>query len=134
MSGYMFLGAGGLGFTQGYWAMWFAAGDIGYPVREDGTSQDGAVAGIENVVFDGSGIAVAVEGVRVAVERVFGADEPACQALHFDKGLVEDPPIGAHRAIEAGPVEGGRSGGAAEIAGGHARGPVRRPQTRGRFR
>jgi sodium/proline symporter len=29
MSGYMFLGAGGLGFTQGYWAMWFAAGDIG---------------------------------------------------------------------------------------------------------
>jgi len=29
MSGYMFLGAGALGFTQGYWAMWFAAGDIG---------------------------------------------------------------------------------------------------------
>jgi sodium/proline symporter len=29
MCGYMFLGAGGLGFTQGYWAMWFAAGDIG---------------------------------------------------------------------------------------------------------
>jgi len=29
MSGYMFLGAGGLGFAQGYWAMWFAAGDIG---------------------------------------------------------------------------------------------------------
>jgi sodium/proline symporter len=29
MSGYMFLGAGGLGFTQGYWALWFAAGDIG---------------------------------------------------------------------------------------------------------
>ena len=29
MSGYMFLGAGGLGFSQGYWAMWFAAGDIG---------------------------------------------------------------------------------------------------------
>ena len=29
MSGYMFLGAGGLGYTQGYWAMWFAAGDIG---------------------------------------------------------------------------------------------------------
>ncbi len=29
MSGYMFLGAGGLGFAQGYWAMWFAVGDIG---------------------------------------------------------------------------------------------------------
>ena len=29
MSGYMFLGAGGLGYTQGYWAMWFAAGDLG---------------------------------------------------------------------------------------------------------
>jgi sodium/proline symporter len=29
MSGYMFLGAGGLGFTQGYWALWYAAGDIG---------------------------------------------------------------------------------------------------------
>ena len=29
MSGYMFLGAGGLGFAQGYWALWFAAGDIG---------------------------------------------------------------------------------------------------------
>ena len=29
MSGYMFLGAGALGFTQGYWAMWFVAGDIG---------------------------------------------------------------------------------------------------------
>jgi len=29
MSGYMFLGAGGLGFVQGYWALWFAAGDIG---------------------------------------------------------------------------------------------------------
>jgi len=29
MSGYMFLGAGGLGFTQGYWALWFAVGDIG---------------------------------------------------------------------------------------------------------
>jgi len=29
MSGYMFLGAGGLGFMQGYWALWFAAGDIG---------------------------------------------------------------------------------------------------------
>ena len=29
MSGYMFLGAGALGYVQGYWAMWFAAGDIG---------------------------------------------------------------------------------------------------------
>ena len=29
MSGYMFLGAGGLGFLQGYWALWYAAGDIG---------------------------------------------------------------------------------------------------------
>ena len=29
MSGYMFLGAGGLGYLQGYWALWFAAGDIG---------------------------------------------------------------------------------------------------------
>lgn len=29
MSGYMFLGAGGLGFMQGYWALWYAAGDIG---------------------------------------------------------------------------------------------------------
>ena len=29
MSGYMFLGAGGLGYSQGYWAMWFAAGDLG---------------------------------------------------------------------------------------------------------
>lgn len=29
MSGYMFLGAGGLGFAQGYWALWYAAGDVG---------------------------------------------------------------------------------------------------------
>jgi sodium/proline symporter len=29
MSGFMFLGAGGLGFSQGYWALWYAAGDIG---------------------------------------------------------------------------------------------------------
>ena len=29
MSGYMFLGAGGLGFAQGYWALWYAVGDIG---------------------------------------------------------------------------------------------------------
>ena len=29
MSGYMFLGAGALGFSQGYWALWYAAGDIG---------------------------------------------------------------------------------------------------------
>ena len=29
MSGYMFLGAGSLGFSQGYWALWYAAGDIG---------------------------------------------------------------------------------------------------------
>lgn len=29
MSGYMFLGAGGLGFLQGYWALWYAVGDIG---------------------------------------------------------------------------------------------------------
>lgn len=29
MSGYMFLGAGSLGYTQGYWALWYAAGDIG---------------------------------------------------------------------------------------------------------
>lgn len=29
MSGYMFFGAGALGFTEGYWALWYAAGDIG---------------------------------------------------------------------------------------------------------
>ena len=29
MSGFMFLGAGALGFTHGYWALWYAAGDIG---------------------------------------------------------------------------------------------------------
>ena len=29
MSGYMFLGAGALGFAEGYWALWYAAGDIG---------------------------------------------------------------------------------------------------------
>lgn len=29
MSGYMFLGAGALGYTQGYWALWYAVGDIG---------------------------------------------------------------------------------------------------------
>ena len=29
MSGYMFLGAGSLAYTQGYWALWYAAGDIG---------------------------------------------------------------------------------------------------------
>ena len=29
MSGYMFLGAGSLGYAQGYWALWFAVGDIG---------------------------------------------------------------------------------------------------------
>ena len=29
MSGYMFLGAGSLGYAQGYWALWYAAGDIG---------------------------------------------------------------------------------------------------------
>jgi sodium/proline symporter len=29
MSGYMFLGAGALGYLQGYWALWYAVGDIG---------------------------------------------------------------------------------------------------------
>jgi sodium/proline symporter len=29
MSGYMFLGAGALGYGEGYWALWYAAGDIG---------------------------------------------------------------------------------------------------------
>ena len=29
MSGYMFLGAGSLAYTQGYWSLWYAAGDIG---------------------------------------------------------------------------------------------------------
>lgn len=29
MSGYMFLGAGGLGYSQGYFGMWYALGDIG---------------------------------------------------------------------------------------------------------
>ncbi len=29
MSGYMFLGAGALSYTQGYWGIWFVAGDIG---------------------------------------------------------------------------------------------------------
>ena len=29
MSGYMFLGAGALGYMEGYWALWYAAGDIG---------------------------------------------------------------------------------------------------------
>jgi sodium/proline symporter len=29
MSGFMFLGAGALGFAEGYWALWYAAGDIG---------------------------------------------------------------------------------------------------------
>ena len=29
MSGFMFLGAGALAYTQGYWAFWYAAGDIG---------------------------------------------------------------------------------------------------------
>lgn len=29
MSGYMFLGAGSLGYTQGYYGFWYAAGDIG---------------------------------------------------------------------------------------------------------
>jgi sodium/proline symporter len=29
MSGFMFLGAGALGYTEGYWALWYAAGDIG---------------------------------------------------------------------------------------------------------
>jgi sodium/proline symporter len=29
MSGFMFLGAGGLGYIQGYWALWYAVGDIG---------------------------------------------------------------------------------------------------------
>lgn len=29
MSGYMFLGAGALAYTQGYWALWYAAGDVG---------------------------------------------------------------------------------------------------------
>ncbi len=29
MSGYMFLGAGSLAHTHGYWALWYAAGDIG---------------------------------------------------------------------------------------------------------
>src|SRR6056297_2329557 len=29
MSGYMFLGAGSAGYTTGYWAIWYAAGDIG---------------------------------------------------------------------------------------------------------
>lgn len=29
MSGFMFLGAGSLAYTEGYWALWYAAGDIG---------------------------------------------------------------------------------------------------------
>ena len=29
MSGYMFLGAGGLGYSQGFYSMWYALGDIG---------------------------------------------------------------------------------------------------------
>ena len=29
MSGYMFLGAGSLAYTTGYWSLWFVAGDIG---------------------------------------------------------------------------------------------------------
>ena len=29
LSGYMFLGAGALGYSQGYWALWYAVGDIG---------------------------------------------------------------------------------------------------------
>jgi len=29
MSGFMFLGAGALGYVEGYWALWYAAGDIG---------------------------------------------------------------------------------------------------------
>lgn len=29
MSGYMFLGAGSLGYTQGYYSMWYALGDVG---------------------------------------------------------------------------------------------------------
>lgn len=29
MSGYMFLGAGSLAYTQGYWGLWYAMGDIG---------------------------------------------------------------------------------------------------------
>src|SRR5699024_1747253 len=29
MSGYMFQGAGGLGFQQGYYSMWYALGDLG---------------------------------------------------------------------------------------------------------
>ena len=29
MSGFMFLGAGALAYTEGYWAFWYAAGDIG---------------------------------------------------------------------------------------------------------
>ncbi len=29
MSGYMFLGAGSAGYTTGYWAVWYASGDIG---------------------------------------------------------------------------------------------------------
>ncbi len=29
MSGFMFLGAGALGYVEGYWGLWYAAGDIG---------------------------------------------------------------------------------------------------------
>lgn len=29
MSGYMFLGAGALSYSQGYWALWYAGGDVG---------------------------------------------------------------------------------------------------------
>ncbi len=29
MSGFMFLGAGALGYAEGYWALWYAAGDVG---------------------------------------------------------------------------------------------------------
>ncbi len=29
MSGFMFLGAGALAYSEGYWALWYAAGDIG---------------------------------------------------------------------------------------------------------
>ncbi|MGO1232012.1 sodium:solute symporter family transporter, partial [Glutamicibacter arilaitensis] len=29
MSGYMFMGAGSMGYTQGYFSMWYALGDLG---------------------------------------------------------------------------------------------------------
>ena len=90
MSGYMFLGAGGLGFVQGYWALWFAAGDI------SGKLPLSSVA--------------SVQGRKVA-EHVMGLHTRSHRHLDYDKAasaIFTEPEIADVGLAEAEAFSSGR--------------------------